>query len=37
MKQYKINVEKHLVGFVAYPFGMKGVVVEQGNTYEEAL
>ena len=37
MKQYKINVEKHPDGFVAYPLGMKGVVVGQGNTYEEAL
>ena len=37
MKQYKIIVEKHPDGFVAYPLGMKGVVVGQGETYEEAL
>jgi predicted RNase H-like HicB family nuclease len=37
MKQYKIIVEKHLDGFVAYPLGLKGVVVGQGDTYEEAL
>ena len=37
MKQYKIVVEKHPDGFVAYPLGMKGVVVGQGDTYEEAL
>ena len=37
MKQYKIIVEKHPDGFVAYPLGMKGVVVGQGDTYEEAL
>ncbi len=37
MKQYKVIVEKHLDGFVAYPLGLKGVVVGQGDTYEEAL
>ncbi len=37
MKQYKIIVEKHPDGYVAYPLGMKGVVVGQGDTYEEAL
>jgi len=37
MKQYKIIVEKHPDGYVAYPLGLKGVVVGQGNTYEEAL
>jgi predicted RNase H-like HicB family nuclease len=36
-KQYKIIVEKHPDGYVAYPLGMKGVVVGQGNTYEDAL
>jgi predicted RNase H-like HicB family nuclease len=37
MKQYKIVVEKHSDGYVAYPLGLKGVVVGQGDTYEEAL
>ena len=37
MKQYKIVVEKHSDGYVAYPLGIKGVVVGQGDTYEEAL
>jgi len=37
MKQYKIVVEKHPDGYVAYPSGIKGVVVGQGDTYEEAL
>ena len=37
MKQYKIIVEKHFDGYVAYPLGFKGVVVGQGDTYEEAL
>lgn len=36
-KQYKIIVEKHPDGYVAYPLGMKGVIVGQGDTYEEAL
>ena len=37
MKQYKIIVEKHPDGYVAYPLGIKGVVVGQGDTYEQAL
>jgi predicted RNase H-like HicB family nuclease len=37
MKSVKIIVEKHTDGYVAYPLGMKGVVVGDGNTYEEAL
>jgi predicted RNase H-like HicB family nuclease len=37
MRQFKIIVEKHSDGYVAYPLGLKGVVVGQGNTYEEAL
>jgi predicted RNase H-like HicB family nuclease len=37
MKQIKIIVEKHLDGYVAYPLGIKGVVVGQGDTYEDAL
>ncbi|RLC41233.1 MAG: type II toxin-antitoxin system HicB family antitoxin [Candidatus Coatesbacteria bacterium] len=37
MKQIKIVVEKHKDGYVAYPIGLKGVVVGQGDSYEEAL
>ena len=37
MRSVKIIVEKHLEGYVAYPLGLKGVVIGQGNTYEEAL
>lgn len=37
MVQYKVIVEKHLDGYVAYPLGLKGVVVGEGSTYEEAL
>lgn len=37
MRQFKIIVEKHPDGYVAYPLGLKGVVVGQGDSYEEAL
>lgn len=37
MRQLKIVVEKHPDCYVAYPLGLKGVVVGQGDTYEEAL
>ena len=37
MRRVKIIVEKHPDGYVAYPLGLKGVVVGQGDTYEEAL
>jgi len=37
MKSIKIIVEKHPDGYVAYPLGIKGVVVGQGDTYGEAL
>ena len=33
----KIVIEQHPDGFVAYPLGLKGVVVGQGDTYDEAL
>jgi predicted RNase H-like HicB family nuclease len=36
-RQVKIVVEKHADGYVAYPLGFKGVVVGEGDTYEEAL
>lgn len=36
-KQIKIIVEKHSDGFVAYPIGLKGVVVAQGDSYDEVL
>lgn len=35
--QIKIVVEKTPDGYVAYPLGLKGVVVGQGDTYEQAL
>jgi len=37
VKQFKIIVEKHSDGYVAYPLGLKGIVVGEGDTYEEAL
>ena len=30
-KQVKIIVEKHSDGYVAYPLGLKGVVVSEGD------
>lgn len=32
MRRFKIIVEKHPDGYVAYPLGLKGVVVGQGAT-----
>ncbi len=37
MASIKIIVEKHPDGYVAYPLGIDGAVVGQGDTYEEAL
>ncbi len=37
VKQVKVIVEKHPDGYVAYPLGVKGVVVGQGDTFEAAL
>ncbi|MBN2208888.1 MAG: type II toxin-antitoxin system HicB family antitoxin [Candidatus Coatesbacteria bacterium] len=37
MTGIKITVEKHSDGYVAYPLGIEGVVVGQGDTYDEAL
>ncbi len=37
MSQFKVIVEKHADGFVAYPLGLNGVVVGEGNTYDEAM
>ncbi len=33
----KIIIEQHPDGYVAYPLGLKGIVVGQGETYDEAL
>ena len=37
MQSFKIIVEKHKEGYVAYPLGLKGVVVGEGDTYEDAV
>ncbi len=34
MKKIKVIVEKHSDGYVAYPLGVKGVVVGEGDTLE---
>lgn len=33
----KIIIEKHADGYVAYPLGLKGAVVAEGNSFEEAV
>lgn len=35
--QFKVIVEKREDGYVAYPLGLKGVVVGAGDSYQEAL
>jgi predicted RNase H-like HicB family nuclease len=37
VKQLKIVVERHVDGYIAYPLGLRGVVVGQGETHEQAL
>ena len=37
MKQFKIMVEKHEDGYVAYPLGVNGAVVAQGDSADDAL
>jgi len=37
VRQFKIVVEKHSDGYVAYPLGIRGVVVGEGDSYETAL
>jgi predicted RNase H-like HicB family nuclease len=36
-KQFKIIIEKHSDGYIAFPIGIEGVVVGEGDTYEDAL
>ncbi len=36
-KYLKIIIEKHSDGYVAFPLGLKGIVVGEGDTYDEAL
>ncbi len=37
LEDFKIVVEMHADGYVAYPLGLRGVVVGEGDTYEDAL
>ena len=37
MRSFKIIVEKHTDGYVAYPLDLKGVVVGEGDTYQQAI
>jgi len=37
MTSIKIIVEKHPDGYVAYPLGLSGAVVGQGDSHEAAL
>ena len=37
MKHFKVVVEHHEDGYVAYPIGLNGVVVGQGDTAEAAV
>jgi len=36
MKNIKIIILKEEDGYIAFPIGLKGVVVNDGDTYEEA-
>jgi predicted RNase H-like HicB family nuclease len=36
-RHLKVIFEKHPDGYVAYPLGLKGVVVGEGDTYDAAL
>jgi predicted RNase H-like HicB family nuclease len=37
MRQFKIIVERHPDVYIAYPLGLKGIVIGQGDSYEAAL
>ena len=37
MQNLKIVIEKHADGYAAYPVGIKGVVVGEGDSFDEAL
>jgi predicted RNase H-like HicB family nuclease len=37
LKSIKIIIEKHADGYIAYPLGLKGAVIGEGDSYEEAL
>ncbi|ACK65768.1 conserved hypothetical protein [Rippkaea orientalis PCC 8801] len=37
VKHFKMVIEKHSDGYIAYPIGIVGAVVGQGESYEKAL
>jgi predicted RNase H-like HicB family nuclease len=37
MRQFKVVVEQHADGFIAYPLGFRGAVVGEGETAAEAV
>lgn len=37
MQAFKIIVEKHVDGYIAYPLGLKGTVIGQGDTFKETV
>jgi hypothetical protein len=37
MRYLKLIVEKHADGYVSYPIGQKGIIVGEGDSYEQAL
>ena len=37
MQTLKVVVERHVDGYVAYPLGIEGVVVGQGDSFQEAI
>jgi len=37
MRRFKIIVQRSEEGYVAYPLGLKGVVVGDGDTFEDVL
>ncbi|MGI8550905.1 MAG: type II toxin-antitoxin system HicB family antitoxin [Dehalococcoidia bacterium] len=37
MRRIKVIIEQHSDGYVAYPLGLDGVVVGEGDTFEQAL
>lgn len=36
-REVKIIIEQHPDGFVAYPVGLRGVIIGEGDTREEAI
>lgn len=36
-RRFKIVIQRSEEGYVAYPLGLKGVVVSDGDTFEEVL